>query len=153
MIPFEHVFWSNPQPEFAVRTNPGAGWRFPQGAFSSPILMLPDWCGPWPEINQAYWRSECCYSPFADGNKSATVGVQLVAMTYDPSNPVVLQECEYLCTSPQSAPYNKCVTAALKPIFALAVPARDNALQLGVRIKSDTPGLVYSSRLLISFKP
>lgn len=151
MIPFIHTFWSNPQPEFAVHTNPGKGWQFPQGAFSSPILVLPDWIGPWPEINQAYWRSECCYSPFTAGNTAATVGLQLVAMTYDTRDPAVLQECEFLCTSPQSAPYNKCVTAKLKEVFALANPQRDNAIQIGVRMRSDKPAIVYSSRLVISF--
>jgi hypothetical protein len=152
VIPFEHVFWSNPQPELAVKTNPGAGWQFPQGAFSSPLLTLPDWMGPWPEINQALWRSECCHNPMAASVTSATVGLQLVAMTYDISKPVVLNECEFLCSSPQSAPFNHNVTDALKAAFAQAVPSRNNALQIGLRMRSDKPALVYSSRLMIVWK-
>jgi hypothetical protein len=151
MIPFEHVFWSNPQPGYAVKTSPGAEWQFPQGAFSSPVLTLPDWYGPWPAINQAYWRSECA----AAGSAPATVGLQLVAMGYDISAVRVLMECT--ATIPPgkvlSQPFNKNVTAALSPVWAAAVPSRNDALQLGVRVKSDVPGLVYSSRLFISFKP
>jgi hypothetical protein len=153
MIPFEHVFWSNPRPEFAVPTVPGAGWHFPAGAFSSPLLRLQDWIGPWPEIHQAYWRSECCHDTLVAGNTQSLIGLQLVAMTYDTSNQTIVDECEFLCSSPQSAPYNRCVTAALKPIFGPATPARNNAIQIAVRMRSDTPGWVYSSRLLISFKP
>ena len=152
MIPVELTFWAHPHPEFAVRTQPGKGWLFPQGAFTAGVIRLPDWYGPWNEINQASWHSECCHDPRVAGNVSATVGVQLVAMTYDLTNPVVLAECEFLCSSPQSAPYSKNVTVKLKEVFAQATPARNNALQLGVKVKSDNPALVYSSRLMIAWK-
>lgn len=149
MIPFVHTFWSCPQAGGAVQTKPGAGWQFPQGAFSSPVLTMPDWYGPWPTINQAYWRSECCSAD----SRAATIGLQLVAMTYDISSPKVL--CELISTvaggKVASAPYNRNVTAALLPVFAAAVPARNDALQIGVRIMSDVPALVYSSRLFVSF--
>lgn len=154
MTPFVHAFWSHPHPEYAVHTKPGAGWQFPAGAFSSPILTLPDWYGPWPRINQAYWRSECAQVYGASG--TAVIGVQLVAMTYDLSAPQVLCEIQYECGSGvYSSPYNRNVTAALRPVFEAAVPARDNALQLGVRVMSEAgkEGRVYSSRLMIAFAP
>lgn len=153
MIPFVHTFWSCPQVGDAVQTKPGAGWQFPQGAFSSPVLTLPDWYGPWPRINQAYWRSECAIDYLAGA--PSIVGVQLVAMTYDISSPQVLCELRYACEPKKvhSQPYNRNVTAALAPVFAAAVPARDNALQLGVRVMSEAPALVFSSRLFISFAP
>lgn len=153
MTPFIHTFWSHPHPEYAVRPKPGAGWQFPAGAFSSPILTLPDWYGPWPRINQAYWRSECAIDYLAGA--PSIVGVQLVAMTYDISSPQVLCELRYACEPKKvhSQPYNRNVTAALAPVFAAAVPARDNALQLGVRVMSEAPALVFSSRLFISFAP
>ena len=63
MLPFVHTFWSHPAGgDTAVQIKPGPSWAFPDGAFSSPILTLPDWYGPWPAINQAYWRSECAPS-------------------------------------------------------------------------------------------
>lgn len=153
MLPFMHTFWSHPHPEYAVRPKPGTGWQFPDGAFSSPVLTLPDWYGPWPRINQAYWRSECATVYEADA--PAIVGVQLVAMNYDISKPQVLCEMQYAC-GPQkvySQPYSCNVTAALAPVFAAAVPARNNALQLGVRVMCEGDGRVYSSRLMIAFAP
>lgn len=154
MTPFVHAFWSHPHAECAVHTKPGAGWQFPAGAFSSPILTLPDWYGPWPRINQAYWRSECAQVYGASG--TAVIGVQLVAMTYDLSAPQVVCEIQYECGSGvYSSPYNRNVTAALRPVFEAATPARDNALQLGVRVMSEAghEGRVYSSRLMIAFAP
>lgn len=152
MIPFEHVFWSHPAGGgSAVQVVGGQPWKFPDGAFSSPVLCLPDWYGPWPAISQAYWRSECASA----GSTPATVGLQLVAMTYDLSDPQVL--CELSATIPAgkvySQPFNKNVTAALLPVWALAVPARNDALQIGVRVRSDVAARVYSSRLFISFAP
>lgn len=153
MIPFLHTFWSHPHSEFAAKTNPGAGWQFPAGAFSAPILTLPDGYGPWPRINQAYWRSEC--ATVYEAAAPAIVGVQLVAMSYDISTPQVLCERQYSCEPRKvySQPYACNVTAALAPVFAAAVPACNNALQLGVRVMSEAghEGRVYSSRLFISF--
>lgn len=152
MLPFVHAFWSHPSGgQTAVLVNPGASWSFPQGAFSSPVLVLPDWYGPWPEINQAYWRSECA----SDGAAPATIGLQLVAMGYDTSHPQVLMELSATVQPGKvaSAPFNRNVTATLSPAFAAAVPSRNDALQLGVRVRSDVPARVYSSRLFISFKP
>lgn len=151
MIPVEYTFWAHPHPEFAVKTQPGKGWQFPQGAFTAGVIRLPDWYGPWNDFTEASWHSECCHDPRVAGVTSATVGVQLCAMTYD-CIPVVMAEYECLCNGPTSAPYSKNVTAELKKAFALAVPARNNALQLGVRVKSDNPALVYSSRLMIAWK-
>ena len=149
MIPFEHIFWSHPYGQYAVQPNVGADWHFPAGAFSSPILTLPDWYGPWPEINQAYWRSECSVSGLVKAD--VTISLQLVAMTYDISAPAVLCEAESLCSPGKaySQPYNRNVTDALKAAFTQATPIRNNALQIGVRVKSDGVAMVNSSRLMI----
>lgn len=162
MTPFVHTFWSSPSYAAAVHTHTDAahsGWQFPPDVFSAPILTLPDWYGPWPGINQAYWRSECGmgYSGAPIDATPVNVGVQLVAMSYDTSNPQVLCEIQYLCQPGKiySQPYNRNVTAVLAPVFAAALPARNNAMQLGVRVMSEAgrEGRVYSSRLVIAFAP
>jgi hypothetical protein len=163
MTPFEHVFWTNPSLQYAVHThtNPQLqGWQFPPDAFSSPFLVLPDWYGPWPEINQAYWRSECGmgYTGDAIDSDPVNVGVQLVALNYGTphDNPQVLMSLENLCQPGKlySSEYNRNITTVLKPVFAAAVPSRNGATQLAVRIKADDgrEGRVYSSRLVIVWK-
>lgn len=152
MLPFLHTFWSHPAGgDTAVSIKPGSAWAFPQGAFSSPLLTLPDWYGPWPAINQAYWRSECASA----GGIPATIGLQLVAMTYDISNPEVLCELTSLAQPGKvySQPFNRNVTDALKAVFALAVPSRNSGLQIGVRLRADADARAYSSRLFIAWVP
>jgi hypothetical protein len=152
VIPFVHTFWSHPAGgNTAVQVKGGGEWGFPDGAFSSPILTLPDWYGPWPAINQAYWRSECASA----GSAPATVGLQLVAMGYDISAVQVLMEITATVPPAKvvSQPFNKNATVALSSAWAAAEPSRNDALQIGVRVRSDVPARVYSSRLFISFKP